>query len=389
MNWVHYILQVNIFLTLSYAFYWFVIKNETFFQINRAFLLSSSILAILIPFWNLGILQSFFITTQVSEVVNSPIQKLNITATEALNGNWNWYMILVSIYFVGFGYGLLKFSIDLFKLQRLLKVKNLKNQAFSIFGKIIIDKNLPDYHVIHSHEEVHSRQFHSVDVFWMELVRLTCWFNPILHYMSNEIKVIHEYIADERASKINGKINYAELLVATHFNTNTNQLINNFYNKSILRTRIEKLSQQKSSKRALIKYTLIIPLFTVFLIFSAAGKASSFFNYDKVNQEKQNSTSGQLPEFPGGLKEMYKFIGQNIIYPESAQKNRIEGQVFIRFIVKKDGSLDQFEILKGIGYGCDDETLRVFEAMPNWIPVKNNGEATAFQYTTVVSFQLD
>lgn len=385
MNWVHYIMQVNVYLTLCYAFYWLIIKKETFFQINRTYLLISSILSILIPFWNLGMLQSLFITAQVSQVVTIPIQVLNATASQALEGTWNWYVVIVTIYFVGFGYGLLRFSIDLFKLQRLLKIKNLKNQAFSIFGKIIIDKELPDYHVIHSHEEVHSRQFHSVDVFWMELVRLICWFNPVMHYMSKEIKVIHEYIADEKASKINGKINYAELLVATHFHTNTNQLINNFYNKSILRTRIQKLSQQKSSNRALIKYSLIVPLFILFLIISAAGKSEGFFNNENI-KELNSSTK---PEYPGGLTEMYKFLENAINYPELAKSNEIEGTVFIRFTVNKDGSLTDIEILKGIGYGCDEETKRAFSMMPKWDPGQENGEPINYQYKTAVIFSLN
>ncbi len=70
------------------------------------------------------------------------------------------------------------------------------------------------------------------------------------------------------------------------------------------------------------------------------------------------------PEFKGGIEKMYKWLGKNLNYPAMAQKNGISGRVIVNFIVEGDGGISGIEILKGIGFGCDDEAKRVIGKMP-------------------------
>ena len=79
--------------------------------------------------------------------------------------------------------------------------------------------------------------------------------------------------------------------------------------------------------------------------------------------------------FPRGIKAFYKYLSKNLKYPETAQKLRIQGRVFVQFIVEKDGTISDAKVVKGIGGGCDEEALRVIKEMPKWIPGKHNGEA--------------
>lgn len=95
------------------------------------------------------------------------------------------------------------------------------------------------------------------------------------------------------------------------------------------------------------------------------------------------------PSFIGGNSEMYKFLGKNLKYPSAAQRANIQGKVFLSFIVEKDGSITDIETMKGIGFGCDEEAMRVVKLMPKWIAGKQNGRNVRVKFTIPVFFRLD
>lgn len=95
------------------------------------------------------------------------------------------------------------------------------------------------------------------------------------------------------------------------------------------------------------------------------------------------------PSFLGGNSEMYKFLGKNLKYPNAAQRANIQGKVFLSFIVEKDGSITDISTLKGIGFGCDEEAIRVMKLMPNWIVGKQNGRNVRVKFTIPVFFKLE
>lgn len=94
------------------------------------------------------------------------------------------------------------------------------------------------------------------------------------------------------------------------------------------------------------------------------------------------------PEFPGGLDSMYAYIQKNLIYPEKAKAEGIEGRVFITFTIEKDGSVSNVKILRGIGGGCDEAAKEVVEKMPKWKPGKQRGKPVRFQFTLPIKFEL-
>jgi protein TonB len=96
----------------------------------------------------------------------------------------------------------------------------------------------------------------------------------------------------------------------------------------------------------------------------------------------------QQPEYPGGEKAMYGFLSKNINYPAAATRANISGRVTVQFVVEKDGSIGTVKVLKGIGFGCDEEAVRVIKSMPKWSPGKQNGRAVRVYYTIPVVFQL-
>lgn len=96
-----------------------------------------------------------------------------------------------------------------------------------------------------------------------------------------------------------------------------------------------------------------------------------------------------LPEFPGGVEALYKYLAENIKYPEQAKKDGVQGRVFVRFVVEADGTVAEAEVLRGIGGGCDEEALRVVNAMPKWKPGTVDGKPVRTQYNLPITFRLN
>lgn len=98
--------------------------------------------------------------------------------------------------------------------------------------------------------------------------------------------------------------------------------------------------------------------------------------------------ASQMPEFSGGISAMMSFLSQNIDYPEIAKQAGISGTVYVGFIVEKDGSLSNVELLRSIGGGCDEEAIRVVKLMPNWKPGMQRGIPVRVKLNLPVKFTL-
>ncbi|TXC85053.1 energy transducer TonB [Luteibaculum oceani] len=109
---------------------------------------------------------------------------------------------------------------------------------------------------------------------------------------------------------------------------------------------------------------------------------------EEVEEEEIFTIVEQMPQFPGGDAELFKYLGKNIKYPTMAQDAGIQGVVFVTFVVEKDGSVSDARVLRGIGGGCDEEALRVVRSMPKWTPGEQRGKKVKVQYNLPVRFTL-
>ncbi len=109
---------------------------------------------------------------------------------------------------------------------------------------------------------------------------------------------------------------------------------------------------------------------------------------EEVEEEEIFTIVEQMPEFPGGEAELFKYLGKKIKYPTMAQDAGIQGVVFVTFVVEKDGSVVDAKVLRGIGGGCDEEALRVVRNMPKWNPGEQRGKKVKVQYNLPVRFTL-
>ena len=122
------------------------------------------------------------------------------------------------------------------------------------------------------------------------------------------------------------------------------------------------------------------------IVFFMAFVSVNAYSQSKEQDDAVYSMVSEQPSFPGGMQEMMKFISENRKYPAEAKAKDIHGKVFVAFVVERDGSLSDVKIRRGIGYGCDEEAIRLIKSMPKWTPGKKNGKAVRVSMMLPVSF---
>lgn len=100
-------------------------------------------------------------------------------------------------------------------------------------------------------------------------------------------------------------------------------------------------------------------------------------------------TVEQQPQFPGGTEALRSYLSNNLRYPRAAASTGVSGRVFVSFVVNTDGSLTDVQIVKGIGFGCDEEAVRVIQKMPHWRPGKQSGRPVRVKYNLPIVFALE
>lgn len=126
------------------------------------------------------------------------------------------------------------------------------------------------------------------------------------------------------------------------------------------------------------------------LLFVLAFFASSFMaknSFAQSNSEEVAVTVDKMPEFPGGQVALVKYISKNIKYPQKYKKDKINGRVFVSFVIDKDGKVISPKIVKSLNSECDAEALRVITKMPDWIPGEKNGQKVAVKFALPVNFE--
>ena len=467
MNLTAYILKANLFLLFFYGFYFVFFRKETFHKANRYFLVIGAFFAMLLPFVRSSQMQKTeLVPTEIQAVAyNLYFQSEEVIASPVVETYSN-LDILKYIYLAGLIVAGIVFLARITKTIFWLKSnKNANGTAFSFLGKIFIDNHLEQKSVIFKHEDIHVKQKHFLDLIFFEILQLLFWFNPIIYFYKKSISIIHEFLADEEASKItHDKIAYASLLISKQFSIQPSTVFTqHFFNHSTLKSRIIMLSKNPSKKTALLKYGLLAPLFFLILVVSSFTvdkntdlktvlektenniilntiTKSSLFSFEEIGFKEniihskisdkqednavislnflssdedvqidnfnfpnsQNDTipqgktpkaiftvAEQNPEFVGGSKELYKWLASKIKYPKAAQRANVSGRVFVKFIVEDDGSISDVIILKGIGFGCDEEAVRVVQNMPKWNPGIQNGRPVAVYYNMPIVFNLE
>lgn len=413
METLLYIGKVSLYWTLLYGCYWLMLRKHTFFQWNRAYLIASLLAAFLLP-------EVIYPASGPQLPVIYEVNAATFTVSAAPRqpaGGFTWWQGIAIVY----AFGLVTFGSQLIReiarLVRYLKSGEVidledctivlidSNQvgSFSFLKWIVINRNDYENHfdAILRHEMVHTHQRHSLDILLVEVLRTLFWFHPVLPLYKRSLQEIHEYLADAEAPN---REHYAKFLVAYALNAPVAALTNHFFKPSQIKNRIKMIYKSRTSKWMLGTYAVAAALIGSVAVFVAGceSQVSKETEPPKVEQkeavvvpdeavkdEKVYTVVDKQPLFPGGVKEMYKFLGQNIRYPKKAIDANVQGRVFLAFVVTETGEISDLRILKGLGAGCDEEALRVVSTMPKWVPGEVDGKPVRVKYNLPINFQLE
>lgn len=297
-SFIYYVLESSVCLLLFLMVYRLLIANLTHFSWMRIYLLISVILSLILPLvilpvqWNSSIHTSnifnysIFLTGNRSagyyngQTISDDPE--NNIGTVLFNG---MIILLIAVYIFGLLYKLRNFARNIRSIQKCIeqnpKVRegrfwlvdlSEKVPPFSFFSYIFISNSYQklsadELQRIKDHEKVHSQQFHTLDVLFIEIISIIFWFNPLLIYLKKSIQEIHEYIVDERiVEKGKRKKDYAELLLKLASEVKGFNLSAGFSGSQIKR-RIVMISRQRSLPGHKLMFIILVPL-TILLMLS-------------------------------------------------------------------------------------------------------------------------
>ena len=422
-----YLLQVNVGLILFYALYKLVCTRDTFFRSRRFILIVSLVLPFILPFIDVREwLESRDRMIMLTHFDYSAVLPEIVVGSEAVEtGNrvfvlseWIGYLYLAGVVVL-----LVRLAVQAFSLYRLIvrmpekeingvRVKCLNDPSgpFSFFGWIFMNPAAvkeDEISEILTHEMAHVKQHHSVDVLLDGMVSICCWMNPFAWLLKREVRLNLEFLADRKVMEAGfATKSYQYHLLGLAYNHKYG-LSNNF-NFSHLKQRIIMMNKKKSNAAGHIKYALfVLPAFALLVAgnISCSQDASQTEDAkeevvapvspetkeapaDSTAKEEVFMVAEQMPEFPGGMKEMLKFLQENVKYPENAMKNNVQGRVIVQFVIEKDGTPTEFKVLRSVDPDLDAEALRVLQTMPKWKPGMQRGEVVRVKFTVPVSFKL-
>ena len=289
-----YLIKSGCLIGMFYFAYYFMLREETFFNSNRWFLLAGLISSTFLPL--LFFTKKIWVETSPTNIdfskipISSPIAKDSFEI--------NWYLVLAIAYGLGIVLFLLKLAFDFYSLSKVLKGKTIQQQAdfkfinvaekvspFSYFNYIVYNSDLysqVELENILEHEKVHSSQNHTVDILISRLFCIVFWFNPLVWLYKKAIEQNLEFIADNEALKnITDKKAYQITLLKITTQENCVAISNHFY-QSLIKKRIVMLNKNQSNKRNSWKYALVLPLLVAFVF---------LFQIKVIAQEKEPETT--------------------------------------------------------------------------------------------------
>lgn len=327
---LQYIIQAVLFQLGFLLMYELLLKKETFFTINRLYLLVTPLISLLLPLLKIESLSALVPAESISALSqvllpevyiggqSENIQQLpavNVLQEQGLQINW-WLVTYVSGVVISLILLLKKYQNlnNLFRFRRISEDKELRiievpnsKIACTFYKTVFLGDKLSEAEKqqILSHELVHVKQKHSLDLVFFEALKIIFWFNPLVYIYQSRIAALHEFIADANVVKTTTRRSYYEQLLNTAFNTQNISFINQFFNHSLIKKRIIMLQKSRSKTIAKFKYLFVLPLLFMMLTYVSCSE-------DKVGINDNQSLSKQIDELNIKIQE-----SENITEEES------------------------------------------------------------------------
>lgn len=266
MDALDYFLKANLYGLLFASCYWLLLRKHTFLTLNRLYLLASVLLTLLLPLVSLP--------TQTAETLPIPVGIIVLPTTTVVApapAEIDWELIAVIVYGIVAVGLFIRLIVQISRVGQLIResprkpygnynlveARDSATPTFSFFNYIVLNPADIDNSLVLKHELVHVKQMHSMDVLGVALVKAVFWACPALWLIDRMLRQVHEFIADLQSNPPSG---YAQFLVDYSLGVQPVSIANGFFKPSLLRQRIQMLHRSATTRWALGKYTLVLPL---------------------------------------------------------------------------------------------------------------------------------
>lgn len=413
---ITYCIQVVLGTAAMYGLYLMFLKDRTALRFSRLYLLA----CVMLPFL-LALIAVDAGTSKAGAVISEvtlPVVTVGETLERSVRQGSAGQVILLLYGLVAAGL-LLRLLLQYLQLKRFLRRMTSETiEGISLYRSSGIGPGswgrhvfLPDSTVdphIWAHERAHVRLGHTYDLVFLKIVQALFWPNIIYLFLARELRVLHEFEADRASAPDTDR--YIRILLDVSFHTRSFSFTHTFFHHPLKR-RIMMLQKGKPlSKMRLAGFSVLgIAVIGASVMFNSCDRrevAPAAVEFPMTISDSSGTRHGKLiletstppgdgngiytyvdhmPEFDGNVSE---YLARQLKYPESARNAKIEGRVIIRFIVRKDGSVDDVEVMRSPDAALAEEAARAVKSMPRWKPGKLNGEAVDVYFTLPVAFRL-
>ena len=412
-----YIIKSTLYTAVFQSFYLLVMRKTTFFRLNRVVFITGTFLCMFLPFINIEMPAETMTVTPMEMIEAAIISDSPAETTAAIEHevqtNWTG-LVMFSIFLVGAVISLCVTTISYIRMSRMIRsvrpvevngtevrIVDAEIPSFSWGRHIVIGrKDMEENPSIMTHEQMHVRCRHSFDLMAYTIVTTLQWFNPLVWISRTELKMLHEYEADELTiSKGIDATQYQLLLVKKAVGAKRFQLANGF-NHSKLKNRITMMHRNKTNKWMRLAYLLCIPVLIGAMCCCGqnteneriAEEAQTLVQpISDVQPEITEAISFHLadvrPTFQGGDENNFsKWVNSNLTYPAEAEEKGVQGRVTLSFTVTSTGKVCDVKVIRGVDPLLDNEAVRVVEMSPDWTPGMKDGKTVAVTYVFPVIF---
>ena len=389
-----YLGRASLYLALFYAFYLLVMRRTSLFRSNRAALLLGTALCHLLPTLRLRTV----VLPAVAPMTAEAAAQGAASPAPATAAPFPWLTVL---YLTGTATVLLLCLLSALRTLRIIRggtsvpcegcrltLVDRDIPSFSWGRRVVMSRSdYERYPAILAHERQHIRCRHSLDVLLMTGVCALHWFNPLAWIARAELKLLHEYEADEGLLRQGiDATQYQLLLVRKAVGEQRFSLANGF-NHAKLKQRINMMQRNPSSPWMRLSYLALLPLLagTMFLCNPVRAQVAQ----NDSSQSVPFALVEQKPTFQGSDAATFaKWVADRLTYPKEAKDQKVQGRVMVAFDVCEDGVVRNVKVLRGVNPALDTEALRVINSSPKWEPGFQDGKPVKVTYQVPVVFQM-
>lgn len=407
-----YLLKSALLLAVFYAFFLLFMRKTTFFRFNRMALLAGTAVCLLLPLFRI----SRLLPEMSGLLPTIMLPEASPGGSQAVR-TFDWRILATALYAAGCIAVLAVTLRSMLRILRIIRTDKGERRdgyvlhvldsdiaSFSFMNHIVISRGDFEQHPeILLHESMHVRFRHSADLLLMSLVCALQWFNPLVWLMRSELRMLHEYEADEAVLDKGIDASQYQLLLVRKAVGDRRFLIANSFNHCKLKNRITMMQKLKTSKWAALAWLACLPLLTLILSSSSDvdtpvtpsdSSTPAVTELTSPNADQQEVIrfvdADVKPKFNGGdINEFTKWVYGNLDYPKEAKEAGISGLVTVKFIINTDGTISDISVIRGVHELLNNEVVRIISKSPaNWTPGYVDGKPVRITYTMPILFQL-